>query len=395
MRARTRTPPCSGSPGCARRSPTRSRSPPPRSRQRSGAGSATACRSISAPWTAPAKMRAWIDDQIPARTSRPAPVAYDNPGTPGSRWYSASPEGLLTGTAGDGRAETLIRWEEIPAWTQPGITASLRDQLLSADDTRRTGFRRRLTAAAHPHSGVAAPDDQEDEQSARQLREAIAATWAAIDAAPPPDPAQLDRARRTYQDTSPVQQTLFTVTEPAQPHDDASRTTGQPAADTRPPAQTSPGPATPPASSNDAPAAAVSAPPAPARQQRAGAPAPAAAGRYAAARAAPARAGTPASAPPRRAAHRRRHLPRPAQAPPARVRGPAGRHRHGPAYGPGDRPAGTVFRPAGQPASPAAEPGKRSRRRRRACASRSTPQTAPPAPGCCPGPRSPGGCSRA
>jgi hypothetical protein len=226
----------------------------------------------------PAKMRAWIDDQIPARTSRPSPVAYDNPGTPGSRWYSASPGGLLTGTAGDGRAETLIRWEEIPAWTQPGITASLRDQLLSADDTRRTGFRRRLTAAAHPHSGVAAPDGQEDEQSARQLREAIAATWAAIEAAPPPDPAQLDRARRTYQDTSPVQQTLFTVTEPAQPHDDASRTTGQPAADTRPPAQTSPGHATPPASSNDAPAAAVSAPPAPARQQRAGAPATAGAG---------------------------------------------------------------------------------------------------------------------
>ena len=191
MRARTRTPPCSGSPGCARRSPTRSRSPPPRSRQRSGAGSATACRSISAPWTAPRRC-------APGSTTRflPGPVARPRSPTtirapPAAAGTAPRPRGLLTGTGGDDRAETLIRWEEIPAWTQPGITASLRDQLLSADDTRRKGFRRRLTAAAHPHSGVAAPDDQEDEQSARQLREAIAATWAAIDAAPPPGPAQL------------------------------------------------------------------------------------------------------------------------------------------------------------------------------------------------------------
>ena len=132
----------------------------------------------------PAKMRAWIDDQVTDRVGRPAPVTYDNPGAPGGRWYSASPEGLLTGVVGDDRAETLIRWEEIPAWTQPGITTSLRDRLLSADDTCRKGFRRRLTAAVHPHSGVDVPNGQEDEQSARHLREAITAAWAAIDAAP-------------------------------------------------------------------------------------------------------------------------------------------------------------------------------------------------------------------
>ena len=231
----------------------------------------------------PAKMRAWIEDQVTTRAGRPAPVTYDNPGTPGGRWYSASPEGLLTGTGGDYRAETLIRWEEIPAWTQPGITTSLRDRLLSADDTRRKGFRRRLTAAAHPHSGVAAPSDQQDEQSARQLREVIAAAWAAIDAAPAPGPAQLDQARRTYRATSPVQETLFAGTEPARQRDDASRTAGQPPPGARPSAQAPPGPAAPPADSNDtsaiAEARAVSASAAPARKQRPGALAPAVAAR--------------------------------------------------------------------------------------------------------------------
>ena len=294
----------------------------------------------------PAKMHAWIDDQVTDRAGRPAPVTYDHPGAPGGRWYSASPEGLLTGTGGDGRAETLIRWEEIPAWTQPGITTSLRDRLLSADDACRKGFRRRLTAVAHPHSGVAAPSGQEDEQSARQLREAIAAAWAAIDAAPSPGPAQLEQARRTYRDTSPVQETLFTGTEPAQQHDDASRTAGQAAAGARPSPQ-APGLGAPPADSTDTPAAAeataVSAPTAPARQRHADArPGPGRRGRHATAGAAPARAGTPATA--RHAAHRRRHLPRPAQAPPAGVRGAARRHRHRPAYGPGDPPAGTVLR---------------------------------------------------
>ena len=225
----------------------------------------------------PAKMHAWIDDQVTDRAGRPAPVTYDHPGAPGGRWYSASPGGLLTGTGGDGRAETLIRWEEIPAWTQPGITTSLRHRLLSADDACRKGFRRRLTAVAHPHSGVAAPSGQEDEQSARQLREAIAAAWSAIDAAPSPGPAQLEQARRTYRDTSPVQETLFTGTEPAQQHDDASRVAGQAAAGARPSPQ-APGPGAPPADSTDTPATAVSAPTAPAGQRHADAPAPAAAG---------------------------------------------------------------------------------------------------------------------
>ena len=41
------------------------------------------------------------------------------------------------------------------------------------------------------------------------LREALDAAWAAIEAAPPPSPAELDDARRVYGGASPAQQALF------------------------------------------------------------------------------------------------------------------------------------------------------------------------------------------
>ena len=104
---------------------------------------------------------------------------------------------------------SLIRWEEIPAWIQPGITSSLRDRLLAADDASSAVFGRLFTAAVHPHAGLTAPSEDEDQQATQQRTEAVDAAWAAIEAAPPPTPAQLDHARHVYRDTSPVQQTLF------------------------------------------------------------------------------------------------------------------------------------------------------------------------------------------
>ena len=150
----------------------------------------------------PAAMRTWISEQA----SRPVPGSYDGSG---DRWYGACPDGLITDRSGDDRAATLIRWEEIPAWIQPGITSSLRDRLLAAADASSAVFRRMFTAAAHPDAGLTAPSEEEDKQAARQRREAVDAAWAAIEAAPPPSPAELDHARHVYRDTSPVQQTLF------------------------------------------------------------------------------------------------------------------------------------------------------------------------------------------
>ena len=147
-------------------------------------------------------MRTWISEQA----SRPVPGSYDGSG---DRWYGACPDGLITDRSGDDRAATLIRWEEIPAWIQPGITSSLRDRLLAAAGASSAVFRRVFTAAVHPDAGLTAPSEEEDRQAARQRREAVDAAWAAIEAAPPPSPAELDHARHLYRDTSPVQQTLF------------------------------------------------------------------------------------------------------------------------------------------------------------------------------------------
>ena len=150
----------------------------------------------------PAAMRTWISEQA----SRPVLGSYDGSG---GRWYGACPDGLITDRSGDDRAATLIWWEEIPAWIQPGITSSLRDRLLAAADASSAVFRRMFTAAAHPDAGLTAPSEEKDKQAARQRRAAVDAAWAAIEAAPPPSPAELDHARHVYRDTSPVQQTLF------------------------------------------------------------------------------------------------------------------------------------------------------------------------------------------
>ena len=150
----------------------------------------------------PAAMRAWISDQA----SHPGEGGYDSSG---ERWYGASPDGLITDRSGDDRAATLIRWEEISAWIQPGITSSLRDRLLAAVGASSAVFRRMFTAAVRPDAGLAAPSEEEDKQAVQRRTEAVDAAWAAIEAAPPPSPAELDHARHVYRDTSPVQQTLF------------------------------------------------------------------------------------------------------------------------------------------------------------------------------------------
>ena len=160
----------------------------------------------------PPAMRAWISGQA----SRPARGGYDSSG---EVWYGSSPDGLITDRSGDDRAPALIVWEEVPAWIQPGITTSLRDRLLAVAGTSQAIFRRMLTAAVHPHAGLTAPSEDEDKQATQRRTEAVDAAWAAIEAAPPPAPADLDRARHLYRDTSPVQQTLF-----GDPERDSTRT---------------------------------------------------------------------------------------------------------------------------------------------------------------------------
>ena len=95
-------------------------------------------------------------------------------------------------------------WEEIPAWIQPGLSASLRDRLAAAEPRPAPG--RTRTAAARPPAGAADPASQADDPLPRPLREAIDAAWAAIDAAPPPSPADLDHARTLYRGTGTAQQ---------------------------------------------------------------------------------------------------------------------------------------------------------------------------------------------
>ena len=208
-------------------------------------------------------MRAWISDQA----SQPGAGSYDSSG---DRWYGTSPDGLITDRSGDDRAATLIRWEEIPAWIQPGITSSLRDRLLAAADASSDVFRRMLTTAVHPDAGLTAPSEEEDKQAAQQRREAVDAAWAAIEAAPPPSPAELDHARHAYRDTSPVQQTLFD--DP--PQDGTQTQDGTRAAASRPPRQHRPVLPPPPAPGRPAAKAAARAgrpaapPPGPARSPR-------------------------------------------------------------------------------------------------------------------------------
>ena len=194
----------------------------------------------------PAAVRAWINGQA----SLPVPAGYDNSG---ERWYGTSPDGLITDRNGDDRAPSCIRWEDIPAWIQPGITTSLRDRLLAAADASSAIFRRTVSAAVRRDPG-AAPGEEEDKQARQRLRESVSAAWAAIEAAPPPSPADLDRARRDYRDWRPAQQTLFDDL----PQDSTRGPDGTRTAASRPPRPAPSGPA--PSAGNGRPAAKAAAP---------------------------------------------------------------------------------------------------------------------------------------
>jgi hypothetical protein len=134
----------------------------------------------------PLAVRAWVATQVRGPARRSAGMTYSTPARPGGRWYDGQPEGLRTATDVELRARmwNLVPWEEIPAWVQPGLTSSLRARLL----------------AAVPGKGSNEPGS---------LRDALDAAWAAIEAAPPPSPAELDDARRVYGGVSPAQQALF------------------------------------------------------------------------------------------------------------------------------------------------------------------------------------------
>ena len=134
----------------------------------------------------PVAMRAWVATQVRGPARRSAGMTYSSPARPGGRWYDGQPEGLRTATDVELRARmwTLIPWEEIPAWVQPGLTSSLRARLL----------------AAVPGKGSNEPGS---------LHDALDAAWAAIEAAQPPSPGELDDARRVYGGAHPAQQALF------------------------------------------------------------------------------------------------------------------------------------------------------------------------------------------
>ena len=149
----------------------------------------------------PEAMRAWIRRQASGPASRPGHGAYDS-----GRYYSACPEGLRTSRGSDTRIAPWILWEEIPAWIQPGLSASLRDRLAAAEPRPAPG--RKRTAAARPPAGTADPAGQADDPLPGPLREAIDAAWAAIEAAPPPAPADLDHARTVYRVTGTARQPL-------------------------------------------------------------------------------------------------------------------------------------------------------------------------------------------
>ena len=189
----------------------------------------------------PAAMRTWITGQA----GRAGDGSYDRSG---ELWEQVTQDGLITDRRGDDRAPVLIRWEEIPAWIQPGITEALRDRLLAAAQASRTSFHRTLTAVAHPGAAPAAPSREEDDRTGRELSEAEDAAWAAIDAAPPPTVADLDRARHFYR--GPVQDSLFGDSPP-----DSTPAPGRPQADRSGPPQPVPSAraAGRPAASPDAP----------------------------------------------------------------------------------------------------------------------------------------------
>ncbi len=156
---RKRTPPWRGSPNSVPPSGESSRSPRPTSGPLSAGGSATACRSTPAPWPAPKRCTPGFAAR-PAARPPPRPRTYDSADA-----ITAPPEGLRTSQGSDTRIAPWILWEEIPAWIQPGLSASLRDRLAAAEPgpARRT----HAHSSGPPAGRSADPAGQADDPATR------------------------------------------------------------------------------------------------------------------------------------------------------------------------------------------------------------------------------------
>ena len=175
----------------------------------------------------PAAMRAWISDQA----RRTPSGSYDGSGR---NWHGHGPGGLTINCHGDDRAPHVIAWDAILAWVEPGLTGALREELLAADDASDALMHREI-GVTNPGT-VADPSAEEKERAGQRLRAAADAAWAAIQAAPPPSPADFNRTRYAARDTSPVQDSLFADLPPDRAPADAARPELPPAADPGSPA---------------------------------------------------------------------------------------------------------------------------------------------------------------
>jgi N12 class adenine-specific DNA methylase len=183
----------------------------------------------------PATMRAWISDQARRTPSR----SYDDSGR---TWRGHGPDGLTVDRHGDDRAPHVIAWDAILAWVAPGLAGGLREELLAADDAHSAVMHREIGAVINPGT-VTGPSAEEKARAGRRLRAADTAAWAAIQAAPPPSPADFDRARYAARDTSPVQDSLFGLGEVPDSADALSAAPELPS--TGQPGSPAPGPAEP------------------------------------------------------------------------------------------------------------------------------------------------------
>ena len=161
-------------------------------------------------------MRNWIEQQI-APTGRTGcwyetydPAAED---TRRENRADPSPDGLIVLRGQPGHRQETIRWEEIPAWLQNGLTSERRAELTETASA--------LTALSLRRSSDGATGQPSDEERVTELRtrltRSIDQAWAAIDTAPPPTTAQLEESASTYRDTRPVQDTLFAGQEAGSP----------------------------------------------------------------------------------------------------------------------------------------------------------------------------------
>jgi hypothetical protein len=169
----------------------------------------------------PAAMRRWIE-----KAGRAPSGSYDDSGR---TWHGTGPDGLTVDRQGDDRAPHVIAWDHVLAWVAPGLTDGLREELIVADDASRAVMHGKFGAVINPAT-QAAPSDEEQHQTSQRLRAAHDAVWAAIQVAPPPSPADFDRARYAARDTGPVQETLFGLRDVPDSADDADAATDLPPA---------------------------------------------------------------------------------------------------------------------------------------------------------------------